>query len=68
MKKERLGLYKSLAESLRTSVIMNSEITDRVKIAENFLLSEKIIEWSVGKSSKERIDKLPQIHYTWVKF
>jgi hypothetical protein len=67
MTKERIIFYENLAESLRATIAMNSKITDRVKIFEEVLLSEKIMESLVGKDPKEKIDKYPEIFYKWVK-
>ena len=65
MIKERIKFYKTLTESLRASVIMNPKITDRVKLFERVLLSEKVMAWMVGKTQEEIDCKLPQVLHQW---
>ena len=64
MTKERMKFYKTLTESLRATVAL-IEITNRVKLFERVLLSEKTIEWMVGKTQEEIDCKLPQVLSQW---
>lgn len=65
---EQEEVFNILSRTLRDAISSAPSTKNRVEIYERALIREKIMEWTVGKTSKDRLDKFPQIEYRWQEF